>query len=114
MRLPNERDVRTLIDQRLAERAAVTEVDADYGMNEADRYILADATGAALTVTLPSAIGLKGQGAYTVKRINSGGNAVTVEGSGSETIDGAANVSLSSQWDRVSVISDNENWLRVD
>jgi hypothetical protein len=48
-----------------------------------------------------------------VKRINGGGNAVTVDGSGSETIDGAANVSLSSQWDRITVISDNANWLRI-
>jgi hypothetical protein len=113
MRLPNERDIRLLIDTRAAERNAVTEVNQDYGMNEADRFVLADATAAALTVTLPSAIGLRGLGAFTVKRINGGGNAVTVEGSGSETIDGAANVSLSSQWDRITVISDNANWLRI-
>jgi hypothetical protein len=111
VRVPNERDVRALIDQRLEERSQVTSVDEDYGMNEADRYVLADATSAAVTVTLPSAIGLKGR-PFTVVRVNAG-NTVTVEGDGSETISGAANVSLSSQWESVTVISDNANWVRV-
>jgi hypothetical protein len=113
VRLANEREHRALIDQRIEERSQVTSVTQSYGMNEADRYVLADASGGALTVTMPSAIGLKGR-EYTVIRTNGGGNAVTVDGDGSETISGAANVSLSSQWDRVTMVSDNSNWLRVD
>lgn len=110
MRLENERDLRALIDQRLAERAQVAAASGDYPMNGADRYVLAD-NSVPSTVTLPSAIGRKGE-LFTVVRI--GANAVTVEGLGAETISGATNVALASQWDRLTVVSDNANWIRVD
>ena len=47
----------------------------------ADSVIFADATLAAFTVTLPSASGLAGR-QYTIKRVNSGSNNVTVVSDG--------------------------------
>lgn len=113
MRIENEREHRRLIGQVLEERNQVVTVTQAHTINDGDRFILADATGGAFTVTLPTAVGRKGK-PFTVIRTNSGANAVTVDGDGSETINGAANVSLSSQYDRVTVISDNTNWLRTD
>ena len=71
----------------------------------ADDYtILCDATSAAFTVTLPQAIGCPGR-IYIVKKIDSSGNAVTLQGSGSEPIDASNTYSLPSQWKYVVVQS---------
>jgi hypothetical protein len=64
----------------------------------ADDYtVICDATSSAFTVTLPQAIGCPGR-IYIIKKIDSGANAVTVDGSGSEPIDGAATYDLTAQW----------------
>jgi hypothetical protein len=70
-----------------------------------ERVILADATGGAFSVTLPPAKDNPNR-YLTIKRTNSGSNAVTVACSGSETIDGSSTFSLSTQWDSVTVWSD--------
>jgi hypothetical protein len=91
---------------------AVKSVTAAYTMQPLDRIVLADATSAPFTVTLPSAQGRHGQQALTVKRMNAGGNAVTV-GAASGLIDGAATQSLGSQYARLSVVSDGTQWLII-
>jgi hypothetical protein len=74
----------------------------------ADAVIVADATSAPVTVTLPTAAGHRRQ--YTVKRLNSGANAVTVAAAGGETIDGAGTYPLSTQYQAVTVASDGTAW----
>jgi hypothetical protein len=111
MRIENERDHRALIDTRIEERNTVETVTTTHTANDGERTLLADATGGAFTVTLPTAIGRKGR-KFTVVRVNGGGNAVTVDSL--QTISGSASVSLSSQWDRVTAISDNSQWIRTD
>lgn len=86
--------------------AAVT---GTYTARELDKVILADATGGAFTVTLPVAETVKGL-VLTVKKIDAGANAVTVDGDGSETIDGATTYALSSQYKFVTVYSDGVEW----
>jgi hypothetical protein len=78
-----------------------------------DSTILADATGAAITVNLLTAMGRKGR-ELIVKRMNAGGNTVTVDAAGAETIDGALTVVLAAQYDRIRIQSDGANWVRVD
>lgn len=78
-----------------------------------DSTVLADATGGAFNVTLPTAIGIKGR-QYVVKRMNGGGNNVTIACTGGQTIDGAATVVLAAQYDRATVQSDGANWVRID
>jgi len=73
--------------------------------------ILCDCTSNAITVNLPSAIG--NQARLTIKKIDSGGNAVTVDGQGSQTIDGSETATLSAQYASVTIISDNNNWFIV-
>ena len=71
----------------------------------ADDYsIPCNATSAAFTVTLPQAIGCPGR-IYIIKKIDASGNAVTVQGSGSEPIDASNTYALASQWKYVVVQS---------
>lgn len=90
----------------------VKSVTTTYAMQPFDRVVLADATGGAFTVTLPSAVGRHGQQALTVKRLNAGGNAVTV-GSASGTIDGAATQPLAAQYASITVVSDGGQWVKI-
>lgn len=78
-----------------------------------DNAITADATTAAFNVTLPTAVGNSGL-RFTVKRINSGANAVTLVTTSSQTIDGLSTYVLNRQNDVVTVMSDNANWRVVD
>jgi hypothetical protein len=92
---------------------ALVSVTAAYGVRETDSSVLADATGAAFAVTLPTAAGVKGR-IYTVKRMNAGANNVTIACTGGQTIDGAATVVLAAQYDRATVQSTGANWVRID
>ncbi len=78
----------------------------------ADETILADASSAAITVTLPDPASYPDE-ALSIKKIDSSANAVTVAPHGSETIDGAASVTLANQWDSVTVKSDGTNWYEL-
>lgn len=74
-----------------------------------DGTILVNSNSGALTITLPLA------NDYTeyiirVKKTDSSANVVTIDGNGSETIDGAANTTLSAQYDAVTIVSDGSNW----
>jgi hypothetical protein len=64
---------------------------------------------AALTATLPTAVGNKNM--YTVKRTGTGN--VTVATTSSQTIDGAANFLIDVQYQSIDVISDGANWVMV-
>jgi hypothetical protein len=81
----------------------------NYTATAADEYILCDASGGAFTITLPTAVGINGK-LFTIKKTDSSGNAVTVDGDGSETIDGALTKLISAPYDAMKIISDNANW----
>jgi len=90
----------------------VTSVTAAYTANVNDSFIKVDATAAPVTITLMLASSGK-EKRLTIKKIDASANAVTVDGSGSETIDDAATVALSSQYDSVSIMSDGTEWWVV-
>ena len=77
-----------------------------------DYLIVADATGGAITMTLPPAALVPGR-IYTFKRINSGANAVVIDPSGAETIDGAATYTLSAQWNSVTIMNNGIAWFII-
>lgn len=83
---------------------------AAYTLTATDSVIAADATGGAFTLTLPTAVGITGR-EYKIMRTNSGANAVTIDGNGAETINGAATYSLSAQWQGVTLVSTGAAWL---
>lgn len=75
------------------------------------RTALVDCTAGAVTVTLlPVADCLAD---VVVKKVDASGNAVTIEGDGAETIDGAANASLASQWDYATLRPALGAWYRI-
>jgi len=76
-----------------------------------DAVIRCDASAGAFTVSLPTASGIKGK-AYLIKKVDSSANAVTIDPYGTETIDGAATITLASQYDSVIVVSDGTNWMK--
>jgi hypothetical protein len=83
-----------------------------YTILTSDEIITGDATSGIFTITLPTAVGVTGQ-TYTIKRINSGSNAVTVGTTSSQTIDGSTTYALSTQYKYVKVVSDGANWIIV-
>ena len=67
-----------------------------------------DATAGAVTLTLPPVE--SGLRRYEIKKMDASANAVTIDGDGSETIDGATTLVLSSQYDAVRLVHDDTEW----
>jgi hypothetical protein len=80
-----------------------------YTTTNADGTITADATSGAFSITLVTAVGNSGL-VHTFKKITAA-NVVTIDGNGSQTIDGLTSYALSAQWSFVTVVSDGANWL---
>jgi len=92
-------------EKTLSKTAAYTTVLGD------DRtLILCDATTAAFTVTLLAAATAKDGHVLAFKKTDSSANAVTIDGAGAETIDGATTLVLSSQYDAALLYCDGSNW----
>ena len=90
-----------------------------YVVTIADSVILANSAGGSYTVTLPtaasawSASNTTGQ-IFTIKRITTDVNSVTVAAPGAELIDGSATVILAGPaLTFVTVISDGSNWWQI-
>lgn len=73
--------------------------------------VLADASGGAFTVTLPTAD--SGMCPVVVKKIDSSSNAVTVATPNNETIDGQASLSITNQYTTRSITSEGSNYYVI-
>jgi hypothetical protein len=71
-----------------------------------------DASGGTKTVTLPAAASITGR-QYTIRKSDSSGNAVTIDGNSTETINGAATKSLAAQYDTATIMSNGTNWIVI-
>lgn len=87
-----------------------TSATTTYTALSTDRYIRADATAGAFTITLPSAATVGAGWVLTVKKIDTSVNVVTIDGDGAETIDGAASYDLADAYEAVTLVSDGTNW----
>lgn len=74
--------------------------------------ILCDATSAGFTVTLPAATGCSGR-IYNIKKIDSTGNTVTIDGDSAETIDGAATKVINTQYSGYTIQSNGTSWYII-
>jgi len=90
----------------------LSSVSGDTILDITHSTVLVDASGGAVTITLPTASGITGR-IYTIKKTDSSANTVTVDGDGAETIDGAATHILRRQYNRVTVQSDSSNWMII-
>lgn len=82
---------------------------AAYTLTASDSVILADASTTAFQAKLPTAVGITGR-QYTIERINSGANNVTVGTTAFQLIDGAATKTLGAAYTYILVVSDGTGW----
>lgn len=90
----------------------VTKTTTPYTALDADDIIYMDATGGVATVDLPTAVGRDGK-RFTIMKTDAGGNTVTVDGSGAETINGVATNVLAAQFDSITIVSNDVNWTII-
>jgi len=84
-------------------------VTTDYTLKTTDAWVRVDATGSAITITLPDASTYT-SGRYDIQRINNSGSLVTID-AGSATINGSSTQTLSSQYDNITLRTDGSNWF---
>ncbi len=82
--------------------------------SDRDKLIRADATSGAITITLLPAASAGDGFMIAVKKTDSSGNAVVIEGNSSETIDGQLTLSLSNQNEVAMLISNGTLWNVVN
>lgn len=71
-----------------------------------------DATSGNIILTLPAASAVPGK-AVILKKWDASVNTITLEGNGAETIDGMLNLTLTTQYQSVTVVSDGVNWILI-
>jgi len=74
-----------------------------------ESIVLADASSNAITVTLPPAADYANE-TLTVKKIDTTGNQVDIDGDGTETIDNELSKSVNVPYTSIDVVSDGSNW----
>lgn len=83
-------------------------VSASTSITNNDDVLLADATSAAVNLTLPSPSDGK---LFFIKKVDSSENLVSLLPFASETIDGDSQASLTGQYDSIEVVSDGTSWF---
>jgi hypothetical protein len=91
-----------------------TVADADYTATSGSGTIIYTSLTAGRTVNLPDATTCKGK-AITVKDGAGGAGAhnITLDGNGSQTIDGSATKALTSNYSSIQIKSDGTNWVTI-
>jgi hypothetical protein len=108
-KLALENRIATYLQGGGAARGAYRSVTTSGNVVSGDYFLICNAAGGSITLTLPPAALVPGR-IYVFKRINSGANTVTVDAYASETIDGALTHVLSPQWNAITIISDGTAW----
>lgn len=76
-----------------------------------ETVVLADATTGALTLTLPAASSITPRTIFFIKKIDVAlANQVTIDGNGSETVDGSLSITLENRGEGVLLQTDGSNW----
>lgn len=86
-------------------------VTASESVQPSDDILLVDTTGGSVTLTLPAAGTVRGQW-FVVKKLVAA-NTVTLDGASAETIDGAATLAFTTQYQAVTIYSDGTEWWTI-
>ena len=81
----------------------------NYTITSEDYTILCDATSGAIIVSLLAASNVSGH-IYNIKKIDAGGNSVTIATNGSDTIDGSATAVITVPFVSIAIQSNGTNW----
>lgn len=102
------------INPAVVSTTAIDDTDSPYTVLDADRVILVDCSGGAVTLDLPAAATATGR-VIAVK--DSSGDAatnnITIDGNASETIDGSATYVFSSNYLAAAFLSTGTEWLVI-
>ena len=85
---------------------------ANYTLTSSDNIINVNASGGAITITLPTAGEITGR-IYTIGKIDSSANRVTIATISGQTIAGTTSRIISMQYRYITVISDGSNWYPI-
>lgn len=92
---------------------SIVSKSANYTAQTSDDLVLADTSGAAWTLALYTAVGNNGR-VLRVKKISSDVNALTIDPSGTQTVDGALTTTVNTQYEEMTLVSDGSNWQILD
>lgn len=87
----------------------VRTVTATGSITSNDYLVLVNATAGAVTLNLPAAASSAGR-VLNIKLIDASGNGVTLDGSASETIDGATTLAWTTQYQAYTIACDGTGW----
>lgn len=87
---------------------------ATYAPTENDYFIAVDASGGAVTLNLPACASLRVGKTYIIKKVDSSGNAVSVNPNSAETLDGSSTtLDITTQWYALTIVNTGSAWLAV-
>lgn len=92
-----------LTDSQHKNLTALTTLTTNTTLDTSHGYVLVNSTSGTITITLPAATTRK---RYHIKKIDSSVNSVDITRAGSDTIEGSTSVSLTAQYDSVTIYSD--------
>ena len=92
--------------EQINDRPRVVQASSNVNADQ-NEVLICDAAGGAFTVSL---LPMFDGAMVSVKRVNSGVNAVTIDADGGELIDGAGTLVLSTQYAAVTLWSDGTGW----
>lgn len=99
----------TRITSRQVKRRSVTKTTGTYTLDTTYDIVLCNCADGAITLNLPAAASSTGF-EFTATKIDSTINTVTIDGSGAETINGAATQVISAQWTSATIACDGSGW----
>lgn len=106
------RTTQRVIDETVQSFRGIRTITASETLTKGDVTVLVNAASGAVTAALPPAAEVTGQTLH-IKKIDASGNAVTIDPSGSETIDGAATKATATQWASYSIQSNGTGWFII-
>lgn len=85
---------------------------ANYTVGLGDHLVYGDTTSGNVTLTLPALSGVTQNVVYSFQK-TAAANSLVIDGNGSETVNGNANVTLTAQHARVDLVSNGSQWLTI-
>jgi len=96
----------------MGEAITIVNADSPYTLDNSTRTLFCDATEGALAITLPTAVGSNGK-IFEIIKTDSTASTIIITADGSETINGAASALLATQYDKVKLVSNGNNWFKL-
>lgn len=103
--------VQTIVD--LASDGSPSTITSTTTLDDTYSYVLCDSTSGIFTVTLPTAVGNSGL-VYDIQKTDSSINIITIDGDGTETINGVTTYKLFYQYNSVRIVSNGTNWIVLE